>query len=58
MKQEHELSSTEDKNTNSNKIFNEKLDLTTCLNILSQMVSFSVFFLVISRLGKNSTKRS
>jgi hypothetical protein len=58
MKQEHELSSPEDKNTNSNKIFNEKLDLTTCLNILSQMVSFSVFFLVISRLGKNSTKRS
>ena len=56
MKQEHDLSSTEDKNS-SKKIFNQKLDLTTCLNILSQMVSLSVFFLVISRLGKNSAKR-
>ncbi len=52
MNEEHELTT---QNTNSFKIFNQKPDFTTCLHLLTQMVSFTVFFLVISRIGKTTT---
>lgn len=52
LKEEHDLSKQNPNPNTTFKIFNQNIEIATCLHFLTQMVSFTVFFLVIYRLAK------